>query len=179
MPIAISSISPPTPAMIFKLRSHAAVFIKLPVTNQPNQAPAPLTTPLDPNFPTTPFCSPNCFSISSSPFLNSSRIINTCLTVTTSKNLLPAAPLLPKFSNSSSASCANLSRACSNAIAGFVPEGKIDCEGDEADGWKFACVDCWDCERVGPYAEAEELNVEELDIVGEGCTGPSCERRAL
>ena len=61
-----------------------------------------------------------------------------------------------------------------------MPEGKIDCEGEEAEGWKLMDDGWgWACEGEGLYAEAEVLNVEELEIVGEGWTGPNCERREM
>jgi len=66
-------------------------------------------------------------------------------------------------------------------------EGKMDCDGVLAEGWKVGmgcCVCDWDW--VGPRERgleadkrAEVLNVEELERVGEGWTGPSWERRAL
>src|SRR6266536_1614031 len=69
--------------------------------------PATPTTPLPPNRPPTPFLNPNFLSISS-PLIPFSLITTACLNVTTSKNCLPFAPVLPISANSLSASSASL-----------------------------------------------------------------------
>lgn len=158
---------------------HRYANISSPIITPPIHAPAPLYKPLGPNFSTTPFFNPNVLSISSALFLCSSLIINTCLIVTTSKKLRPGDPFLPRFSNSSSASCAILDRAVSSVTAGLLAgEGKIVCDGVLAEGWKFedvvglgCCI--WDCARgwergVEEGRRAEVLKVEELERVGEG-----------
>jgi hypothetical protein len=130
-----------------------------------------LTTPFPPSRPTVPSLNSSLLSISpsSTPL---SLSTSTCLNVTTSRKLLPCAPLLPIDSNSFSASSANLYRAVSKLTAGFeAVEGKMVCEGAEDEGWK--------CEVVDGWAEGGELKVEEFDCVGFGWTGPSCWRRAL
>lgn len=126
------------------------------------------TTFLPPSTPTTPFLKPNLSSISS--FLAPcSRIISTCLSVTTSKNRLPGAPFLPTLLNSSSASSANFDRAARRLTAGFWGNvepgpprvGKMVCEGLEGRN----CAFVW-------------LNVEEFESVGLATTGPSWRARA-
>lgn len=171
-----------------QLHRNANIFPE--VSQKKTQAPAPLYSPLGPNFPTTPFLNPSVLSISSAPFLCTSLIIKTCLMVTTSKKLRPGESLLPRFSNSSSASRASLDLAVSRATAGLLAgEGKMVCEGALADGWKFDdavglgrrvcdCARGWE-RGVDAGRRAEVLKVEELERVGEGWTGPSCERRAL
>ena len=149
----------PTLGCIRRVRSYSNAILSLPLDQ-----PLASTNPFLPNLPTTPFRNPSLLSISPSPNPFSSLSTKICLIVTTSRNCLPSLPFLPILLNSSSASSANLYLAVNKDTAGFCfAFGKTDCEGAEADGWKW---------------EAGWLKVEELDWVGLGWTGPSWERRA-
>lgn len=76
------------------------------------------------------------------------------------------------FSISFSASSAILYLAVKSETAGLFVAGYIDCEGVEAEGTKLPL------DVIGSCAEPR-LNVEELERVGEGTTGPSSLRREL
>ena len=147
----------PNPQHLASLQFHPSTFAPL--------SPTGPTTPLGPNRATSPFFSPILFSISLGSNPCSSLNSRICRISITSRNRLPAKPLLPISASSASASSVSLFRTSTTWSAGLVAGDGNIC------GWR----------GEGPVTDREAvpdvvLKVEELEKVGAGVTGP-IERR--